>query len=156
MIRYMEVYYLAEGTMPRRFFKELAKSLDSAVRVSTINGKTYIGILQGYDPNTLSICLTDGKIEDGPSFGKIFIFGHQISEIILTEKPFDLAKLAARLEKLFPPGEVKYLEDARAIMVLNKVKVTEKGVEGSGLIADRVRQIYEQFVQEIASKEKQK
>ncbi|MCK4669039.1 Lsm family RNA-binding protein, partial [Candidatus Bathyarchaeota archaeon] len=36
------------------------------------------------------------------------------------------------------------------IWVMNKVKVTEKGVvEGSGLAADRVQKVYEHFMGEI-------
>ena len=144
---------MAEVTVSRRFFKELANLIEHQVKITVVSGKTYSGILRGYDPNTLSVCLVDGQMDDGTSFSKLFLYGHQIASILQTEKPFDLAKLAERLEKLFPPGEVKYIEDARAIIILNKVKVTEHGVEGSGIIADRVRQVYEQFLEEISKKE---
>jgi hypothetical protein len=45
---------------------------------------------------------------------------------------------------------VKLYEDKGFIWVMEKVKVTEKGVvEGSGPAAERVQKVYEQFISEI-------
>ena len=50
---------------------------------------------------------------------------------------------------------VKYYEEARVIVVANRVKVTEEGVvEGTGPIAERVRKIYEEYVAEKGLKRK--
>ncbi|MFX1474664.1 MAG: Lsm family RNA-binding protein, partial [Promethearchaeota archaeon] len=52
----------------------------------------------------------------------------------------------------FPPGEVKFIEEAQVILVLNKVRVTEQGVEGTGPLADRIRRVYTRFVEEQEAK----
>jgi hypothetical protein len=68
-----------------------------------------------------------------------------------TEKPFDLKSLATRLEKVFPTM-VKLYEDKGFIWVMDKVKLTEKGVvEGSGPAAERVQKVYETFMSEAKS-----
>jgi len=65
------------------------------------------------------------------------------------EKPFDLKGLADRLSRVFP-GLVKIREDVNAIIVMDKIKVTEHGIEeGTGLAADRVKSIYEEFMREF-------
>ena len=64
----------------------------------------------------------------------------------MEEAPFDLVGLTSELEKVFrQPGHVKFYEESGLIVVLDRVRVTEKGVEGTGPVADRVRAIYERF-----------
>jgi hypothetical protein len=71
-----------------------------------------------------------------------------VKEIKLLEKPFDLKALADRLSRVFP-GLVKIREDIGAIIVMDKIKVTETGIEeGSGLAASRVKAIYDEFNKE--------
>ncbi len=139
---------MSESTAGRKFFRELTMILESPVSVKTSSNKTYTGILKGYDPNTLSICLADVKDETGAQYHKVFLYGGKITELIKTEEPFDLAGLANELQKLFPPGEVKYIEDARLITVLNKIKVTESGVEGTGPLAERVKKVFDAYYSE--------
>jgi hypothetical protein len=68
------------------------------------------------------------------------------------EKPFDLKALSQRLEKVFPTM-VKLYEDKGFIWVMDKVKLTEKGVvEGSGPAAERVQKVYDTFMAEAKSK----
>ena len=43
---------------------------------------------------------------------------------------------------------MKLYEDSGLVVVLERVKVTEKGVEGTGPVADRVSSIYVRFVKE--------
>ena len=139
---------MASSLATRNFFKQLAMLVEMPVKVTTSFNRTYLGVLKGYDPASLSLCLVDAKDEKGSPFDKIFITGRYIVELILAEKPFDLSGLSEEIGKLFPPGEVKYDEEARVITVLNKVKVTEKGVEGTGPIAERVQRIFEKYVEE--------
>ena len=74
-----------------------------------------------------------------------------MAQILATEKPFDLKSLAGRLEKVFPTM-VKLYEDQGFIWVMDKVKLTERGVvEGSGPAAERVQRVYEQFMSEVKS-----
>jgi hypothetical protein len=64
------------------------------------------------------------------------------------EKPFDFKSLSDRLSRVFP-GLVKIREDVGAIIVMDKIKVTQTGIEeGSGLAADRVKAIYDEFMRE--------
>lgn len=144
---------MAQSTGARHFFKELASLIGATVVVSTSKGKTITGKMRGYDPSTLSVVLTDARDTKDTIYNKIVITGHTILELIKTEDPFDLRGLADQLGTLFPPGEVRFLEDARVIVVLNKVRVTEQGVEGTGPLADRIRKIYTRFVEEQQAKE---
>jgi hypothetical protein len=74
--------------------------------------------------------------------------GSFVKEIKLLERPFDLKALSDRLSRIFP-GLVKIREDIGAIIVMDKIKVTESGIEeGSGLAASRVKAIYDEFVKE--------
>ena len=73
-------------------------------------------------------------------------------EVFTVEKPFDLKALSERLEKVFPTM-VRLYEDKGFIWVMDKVKLTEKGVaEGSGPAAERVQKVYDLFIKEAASK----
>jgi hypothetical protein len=79
---------------------------------------------------------------------KVILNGSFVKEIKLMEKPFDFKALSDRLARVFP-GLVKIREDVGAIIVMDKIKVTQGGVEeGVGLAADRVRAIYDEFMRE--------
>lgn len=145
---------MAQSTSQRAFFREISSLTGMTVQVATSYGQAYIGTFKGFDPNSLSVCLSDAKDEQGKSQDLLFIMGQFIQQIVLAEKPFDLEGLTVEIGRLFPKGEVKLDRDARVILVLNKVKVTESGVEGTGPIAERVQKIYESYIEELeASKE---
>jgi small nuclear ribonucleoprotein (snRNP)-like protein len=143
---------MPEDMAGRNFFKELASLIGSAVAVTTTSGKSYTGELKGYDPSTLSVCLASAKDGEGRSFHRLVINGSILGQIAKTEEPFDLKTLANEIQRIFPPGEVKYLEEARVIQVLDKIKVTESGVEGSGPLTERVKTIFDKFVQQRSKK----
>lgn len=133
----------------RKFFTEVAALVDSSVVVSTTTGKTYSGTLVGINPDSLSLCLAEAKDAEGKVLHRIFVNGSAVADILSVEKPFDLKSLAERLEKVFPTM-VRLYEDNGFIWVMNKVKVTEKGVvEGSGPAAERVQRVYDHFISEI-------
>ena len=136
----------------RRFFGELGALLDKTVMVITVDGKKYTGTLSSIDPETLSLSLSKAKQEKGETLHKVFLSGSIIGQIVTIEKPFDLKALSERLEKVFPTM-VKLYEDKGFIWVMEKIKVTEKGVvEGSGPAADRVQRVYSLFTTEAAAK----
>ncbi|WXG40554.1 MAG: Lsm family RNA-binding protein [Candidatus Freyarchaeum deiterrae] len=135
------------------FFKELSALLGSRVEVNTEIGKSYNGILKGFDRTTLSIVLAEAKDNKGTYYHRIFIRGEKINEIIKAEEPFDMKGLYFELRKSYPPGEVEFLEDSRIILVLKKIRVTEDGVEGEGPLADRIRQVYDKYIQEKKPKQ---
>ena len=133
----------------RKFFTEITAVVDKNVIVSTTTGKTYSGALIGINPDTLSLCLAEAKDEEGKVLNRVFLNGNVVAQILSVEKPFDIKALADRLEKVFPTM-VRLYEDKGFIWVMDKVKVTEKGVaEGSGPAAERVQKVYEQFISEV-------
>jgi small nuclear ribonucleoprotein (snRNP)-like protein len=136
----------------RKFFGEIGALVEKSVMVITVNGKEYRGTLSGIDPDTLSLSLSEAKDEKGKQTHKLFLNGSIIAEILTIEKPFDLRALSERLEKVFPTM-IKLYEDKGFIWVMEKIKVTEKGVvEGSGPIAERAQRVYDLFTKEAASK----
>jgi small nuclear ribonucleoprotein (snRNP)-like protein len=136
----------------RKFVGEIGMLLDKTVMVITTNGKKYTGTLSGIDPDTLSLSLSDAKDEKGAITDKVFLNGSTLGQILTIEKPFDLKALSDRLEKVFPTM-VKLYGDKGFIWVMEKIKVTEKGViEGSGPIAERVNRVYNMFTKEAAAK----
>jgi small nuclear ribonucleoprotein (snRNP)-like protein len=136
----------------RKFVGEIAALLDKTIMVITMDGKKYSGTLAGINPETLSLCLSDAKDEKDTYLHRVFLNGSVIAQIFTVEKPFDLKALSERLDKVFPTM-VKLYEDKGFIWVMDKVKVTEKGVvEGSGPAAERVQKVYDLFIKEAASK----
>jgi small nuclear ribonucleoprotein (snRNP)-like protein len=134
----------------RKYFTEVAALSDKTVSVVTTTGKTFNGTLLGINPDNMSLCIADAKDETGKMLHRVFLNGTVVAQIASAEKPFDLKALAARLEKVFPTM-VKLYDDKGFIWVMDKVKLTEKGVvEGSGPAADRVQRVYEQFMSEVA------
>ena len=136
----------------RKFFGELGALLDKAVMAITSDGKQYTGMLVGIIPDTLSLCLADAKDEKGIILHRVFLNGNVVAQIFSIEKPFNLSALAERLEKVFPTM-IRLYEDKGFIWVMDKIKVTEKGiVEGTGPAAERVQKVYDQFISETKAK----
>ncbi len=136
----------------RKFFTEVSALADKNVIVVTASGKKFSGNLLGINPDTMSLCLSEAKDEEGRILHRVFLNGNNVSQILTVEKPFDLKALADRLEKVFPTM-VRLYEDKGFIWVMDKVKITEKGVvEGSGPAAERVQKVYEQFMGEAKGK----
>ena len=137
----------------RRFSAEMSSLLDKHVIVKTVSGDRFEGVLLGYETSRYSVVLGDVRDSSGEVYPRIVVYGHAISEIRLTEAPMDMGELARRLEEVFPKM-VRYMPEARLILVMDRIRVTERGVEGSGPIAERVRSIYERFVEEWRSRQK--
>ena len=129
----------------RKFIEEIAGLLQRNVTVSTSAGKSYTGILSGVDSHSLNICLSGAKDEAGKVYHKLFLSGTSVTQVFSSEKPFDLQALADRLDRVFP-RMVKINESAGIIVVMDRIRVSEKGiVEGTGPAADRVQKVYEEF-----------
>jgi small nuclear ribonucleoprotein (snRNP)-like protein len=131
----------------RKYFTDVAALADKNVAVVTTNGKTYNGILVGINPDNLSLSLAEVKDDLGRVLNRLVINGAVVISISSAEKPFDLKSLASRLEKVFPTL-VELNEQAGFIIVMRKVKLTERGiVEGAGSpAADRVQKVYDTFM----------
>ena len=128
----------------RRYIGELNGFIDKNVKVVTTRGTAYDGKLVGFDPSTLSVALEDISLGN-EKYARVIIRGEAISEILLKEKPFDMRGLSDRLSKLFP-NMVKYYEDAGFVTVMDRIRVTVEGVEGTGPMVDRVKKVYDQYV----------
>lgn len=127
------------------FFGELSRLLRKQITVVTMDDKAYTGVFDGYNPETMSICLTEAADDKGNTINKVFLNGNTVAQIFTTEKPFDLRALADRLEKVFP-RMVRLYEDVGVIVVMEKIRVNETGIlEGTGPIAERVQRVYDQF-----------
>lgn len=119
------------------------------VVVLTAEGKEYSGQLMGVDEK-LNVVL-DKVVGAGPNVFKVAMNGTAVREIRLTERPFDFKALGERLNRVFP-GLVSVREDIGAIIVMEKIKVTDKGVtDGTGLAADKVKAIYDDYLREKKS-----
>ena len=129
----------------RRFGEELNAFVGKPVSVITGEGKAYTGIIMGID-ETLNVVL-DRVTGAGENTFKVAINGSNVREIRLLAKPFDYRALGERLSRVFP-GLVQVREDIGTIMVMDKIKVTEKGVEGSGLAVDKARSIYDEYIRD--------
>jgi small nuclear ribonucleoprotein (snRNP)-like protein len=128
----------------RKFAEESIQFLGKKVSIETSDNKNYSGVLVGLSEK-FDLILND---VDSQQIQKLMINGLFVKEIKLLEKPFDLKALADRLSRIFP-GLVKIREDIGAIIVMDKIKVTELGIEeGSGLAASRVKAIYDEFLKE--------
>jgi hypothetical protein len=117
--------------------------------VETVDGLKFSGELSGISEN-LNIILSN--VVGGENVSKVVINGNFVKRIELVEKLFDLKALAMRLEKYFP-NNVKLMEELGTILVMDKIKVTEKGVEGTGLATVRVREIFEEYLRETAKRQ---
>ena len=142
---------MSTTTTPKWVFnKELADLKGKYITIVTTSGKIFNGLLKAWNPDTFDICIANVK-EAKNSYFKVFLRGPIISEILIMEQPFNLQGLADELQERLNllPADVKLFEDARIIQVLNKVKVSEKGVDGIGPVADRVRAVFESFMESL-------
>lgn len=129
----------------RKFYEEILQFVGKKVLIETSYDKNYSGSLSAIDEKLDTVL----ENVEGQGILRIIINGSFVKEIKLLEKPFDLKGLADRLSRVFP-GLVKIRDDVKAIIVMDKIKVTEYGIEeGSGLAADRVKSIYEEFMREF-------
>lgn len=126
--------------------EEITSQLQKVVTVATTDGKNYTGVLSGVDSHSFNLCLTAVKDETGRFLHKLFINGSRVGHIFSSEKPFDLQALGDRLERVFP-RLVKISEAAGVILVMDRIRVSEKGIlEGTGPAAERVQKVYDEFI----------
>lgn len=132
----------------RRFMEEITILLQKEVTVVTSDGKHYSGVLSGVDSHSLNLLLTGAKDDAGKVFHKLLLNGSIVIQIFSSVKPFNLQALADRLERVFP-RMVRVNESAGIIVVMDRIRVSEKGIlEGTGPAADRVQKVYDEFTRE--------
>ncbi len=132
----------------RMYFEEFSKLLRRNVTVVTTDGRKYSGNLEGYNPETMSVCLINVKDDKGKETPSIFFSGNMVSQVFVSERPFNMKGLSERLEKVFPKM-VKFYEDAGVIVVMDRIRVGPNGIlEGTGPMAERVQRVYDEFMRE--------
>ncbi len=140
---------MSEVAAMRSFNRELAAVVGATIEVATKDGKNYSGILKGIDQNTLSIILSDvADLKDGSKIPKIFIYGNSIVSFSVAEREVSLEGLAKELEKTFPPGGVRFFSETGVIVIMNKIRITPEGVDGSGPLYERVAAIADDWLKE--------
>jgi len=131
--------------------EEVTGLLQKPITVLTSDGKNYSGVLAGVDSHSLNLCLTGVKDETGRVFHKLFLSGSVVTQFFSSVKPFNLQALADRLERVFP-RMVKTSEGVGIIVVMDRIRVSEKGIlEGTGPAAERVQKVYDEFIREQSS-----
>jgi small nuclear ribonucleoprotein (snRNP)-like protein len=132
----------------RSFNRELGSVIGATVEVVTQTGEKYKGTLKGIDQNTLSIVLSDVDVEGGSNIPRIFIYGSGIVSFSVAEKDVSLEGLVKELEKVFPPGGVQHFPETQIIVVMNKIRITPEGVDGTGPLYERVAAIADEWFKE--------
>jgi len=137
------------STSLRRVSADLNMMLDKTVIVKMMNNKTYIGTLSSYEITPFMIALTNAKDENNNIYYKVIINGSFIQEILIKSAPiFDPKEFAEVLIRSLGlrSGDVRVYEEAGIVTVLDKIKVSESGVEGSGPLAQRVYDVYNDYI----------
>ncbi|MEM2087672.1 MAG: Lsm family RNA-binding protein [Thermoproteota archaeon] len=130
------------------FTTEVNRLIGKKVTVFTQSGEEFSGILASLDIDTFSVILNDVELKDGKKIPKIILNGSNVKRMELRKAVVDLRRLSERIERVFPKM-VQYNDEAGVIIVMNRIRVTENGViEGSGLAAEKVSEIYNEFIKE--------
>ncbi|MCC6030912.1 MAG: Lsm family RNA-binding protein [Desulfurococcales archaeon] len=139
----------------RRFMTELNNILDKRITVRMSDGKIYRGVLLGVDQQGLNLVLGDAEDEKGIRYHRVFISGSRLSEILVEELPIfdpdEFANLAAQRLGINPVN-IKVLRDAGVVMILDRYKISESGVEGSGALANRIYDLWDEYIKSKKSK----
>ncbi|MCD6324224.1 MAG: Lsm family RNA-binding protein [Desulfurococcales archaeon] len=140
-------------TAVRNLISEIASLLENIVIVKLIDGTTYEGKLVGIDAGdrlTLHLVLEDAKTSSGEKYYKVVINGSRVSEIISVQRPkFNPEEFAEFITvKLnLPPGTVRVIKEAKTVLVYDRYKITENGVEGSGGMASKLYSLWEEYME---------
>ncbi|MGB9716823.1 MAG: Lsm family RNA-binding protein [Thermoproteota archaeon] len=130
------------------FTTEVNRLIGKKVAVVTQGGEEILGVLASLDIDTFSVVLNEVELKGGRKIPKAILNGNDVKRIEVRTAILDLRKLAERIERVFPKM-VQYNEEAGVIIVMNRIRVTENGViEGSGLAAEKVSEIYNDFIKE--------
>jgi len=140
---------MADVAAMKAFNRELAAVVGATIEVTVKDGKTYAGTLKGIDLTTLSIVLSDVvDMGNNSKIPKIFIYGSNIVSFSVAEREISLEGLAKELEKSFPPGGVRFFPETGVIVVMNRIRITPEGVDGTGPLKERVEAIAEDWLKD--------
>ncbi len=145
---------LSTPTGVRRFYTEISSLVDKKVYVRLVDGKVYRGVLLGIDQPSLNVILGEADSED-KRFFRVVINGTRISEIVVEEVPlFDPEEFFnIVVQKLnINPANVKVYKESGLVVILDRYRVSENGVEGSGALANKIFDIWQEYMEGKKSK----
>jgi small nuclear ribonucleoprotein (snRNP)-like protein len=128
---------------------DLNLMLDKTVIVKLVNNKTYVGTLSSYELTPFLIGLTNAKDNENNVYYKVVINGAHIQELLMKSAPiFDVKEFAELLVRSLGlrSSDIRIYEEAGIVVVLDKIKVSESGVEGSGPLAQKVFDVYNEYI----------
>lgn len=131
----------------RRFTSKLNAIMDKRVKVILVDGKTYTGKLYAIDYNSLNLILESVSSEDG-EIPLIIISGSRVAEILLEEEGvFDAREFAEfAAQHGIPRHMIRVHEDLGVVEVGRGIRVTKDGVEGAGMMAQRLFTLYREYL----------
>lgn len=134
----------------RRLVSELAGLIDKRIRVVLSDGRSYEGQLAGFDHPSLNLLLQNAVDDKGNKYPKVVIKGERLSEIVVLEVPIfdpeDFKNFVVREMKI-PEHLVKVIPEARIVEVQGRYRVSEKGVEGTGPVAETLYRLLQQYLE---------
>jgi len=139
------------SALSRSLTSELNKLIDKKVIVKLNDNRRYTGKLITIDPSSLNLVLADAEADDGSKYHRVVLSGAFVKEIILPEQPLFIAEefaefLARRLPTLGQQS-IKVISEINAVEVAGRVRVRESGVEGSGMLAERVNEVFNEYIE---------
>uniref|UniRef100_A0A7J3ZL83 Sm domain-containing protein n=1 Tax=Fervidicoccus fontis TaxID=683846 RepID=A0A7J3ZL83_9CREN len=138
----------------RRLMSELNSLLDKEVVIKLKDGSQIRGKLYGFDVNTFNILLKNAS-DSVTTYPTMLIYHDSIISLSAIEAPlFDPEEFARIVSSKLSirESDIKVLPEAGVVVILNSIRVSEKGVEGSGPLAHKV---YGLFTEYIESKKKE-
>jgi small nuclear ribonucleoprotein (snRNP)-like protein len=145
---------MSVSSASRRVISELNSLLERQVIIRLKNGKVLKGTLYGFDER-MNVLLKGATEEGGSSYPVMLIMAESIESIASIESPMFNPEEFARVvvSRLnIRDADVKAYPEAGVLVVLNSIRVSEKGVEGSGPLAHK---IYGLFTEYMESKKKE-
>lgn len=127
----------------RGYLLEINNLVNQKVVVQTKDNNTYTGILKGINEH-LNLIMSD-VVTETKKYYKLLISGDLVTYITLGDVPFDTLGLADELMRVFKSENVRIHEDSGTIIVMDRFRVNEEGVTGEGVVADRIRSIWNEF-----------
>ncbi len=135
-------------TATRRMFSELNALLDKEIIVTLKTGRTIKGILHGFDQN-LNILLKNAAAED-QVYPIMLLYSDAIQSLGAAESPLfnpeEFAKIVSQKLNI-RETDIKVFPEAGVVVVLNNVRISEKGVEGSGPLAHKIYGIFTEYIE---------
>jgi len=140
---------MSVSSASRRVISELNSLLERQVIIRLKNGKVLKGTLYGFDER-MNVLLKGATEEGGSSYPVMLIMAESIESIASIESPMFNPEEFARVvvSRLnIRDADVKAYPEAGVLVVLNSIRVSEKGVEGSGPLAHKIYGLFTEYME---------